>query len=752
MSLRVIIRKIFSSIYFEILLFLLITASIFSAVFSLLFSIKYIEYVNLLFCIVFCVELCIRLAVAEDKTRHLKDFWADWIASIPWDYIGVFLFSGFSLPLVWMKFFRFVRLTRMIRIVSILRSNTMKRVSYLFKKQLEKSLPNQFLSLALVSLISVTVFAVGFYLLNTGRPFSESLYFSLITLISSDSIYDVYNKPLSIKLLTLTLAFLGIVLFNGVLIAIVVTRLTDYLNSIREGKGLVMEKGHLLILGDHPLVPFLVEELDLYCKTENKKISVVLLREEMNEDIRTTLSSSNLIDLIIRCGTSYNPHHLEMISLKYACSAIVLGNPHHSKYQNDSTIIKSCLTIRQIQLSSKTFSPKVFFSVNDKLKNRYLNECNQALSYNFDLHFFSAKILVATLINPYKLSVFKELFGFGGSEFHLVSAEKLTGTPFYRIYDNFKYGIPIGIERDGTLEVLPSHEEIIRSGDRLIAIAESGLHVEKSIKALLSPADRSVESSMIPNGTAGSTLQFKREDTPKVNAAIIGINDKLPHIVEELLKIDSTITVIDNQSEESFINVYRTETGVPPPASVHYQECNFRKLHEIQSITRLKECNSVLILADQDNVNTDFELIDADTIYKVLKMRQLKKRNEISESISIVAETISPNSEKALHSIPDVTFIMTPKILGQLAGMFMIEPSLRGLIGSLVQKGGTGMDIEIFKYTEAFEKPFSRISRAYIVSGIACIGFIRKHETKLNPERETIIIPGDLLIVIIKGE
>lgn len=752
MSLRVITKYVISSIYFEIILFFLITASIFSAVLSLLFTINYLETINFIFCTIFCIELSIRLVIAEDKTRHFKDFWADWIASVPWDYVVILLFSGFSLPLVWMKFFRFVRLTRMIRIISILRSNTVKRFSYLFKKQLEKSLPNQFLSLAIVSLVSVAVFATGFYLLNRSRPFSESLYFSLITLISSDSIFEVYNKPLSIKLLTLILAFLGIVLFNGVLIAVVVTRLTDYLNSIRAGKGLVMEKGHLLVLGDHPLVPFLVEELGLYCKTENKKISIVLLREEMNEEIRTTLSSSNEIDLIIRCGTSYNPHHLEMISLNYACSAIVLGNPLHSKYQNDSTVIKSFLTIRQIQQSSTTFLPKVFFSVNDKIKNRYMNECSQSLAYNFDLHFFSAKILVATLINPHKLSVFKELFGFRGCEFHFSSAEKLTGFPFYRIYDNFKYGIPIGIERCGTLDVLPSHEEIIRSGDRLIIIAESEQHVEKSIKALLSPADSSIDRSEIYTSTSGSAIQFKRKDTPKVNAAIVGINDKLPHIVEELLKIDSSITVIDNQSEESFVNVYRTETGVPPPASVHYQECNFRKLHEIQSITRLKECNSVLILADQDNVTTDFELIDADTIYKVLKMRQLKKRNEISENLSIVAETISQYSEKALHSIPDVTFIMTPQILGQLVGMFMIEPHLRSLIGSLVQKGGNGIDIEIFEYTESVAKPFFQISREYIISGIACIGFVRNCETKLNPDRETIIKPGDLLIVLLKGE
>lgn len=187
MSLREITRGIFSSIYFEIILFFLITASIFSAIFSLLFIISYLETVNLIFCTIFCIELSIRLVIAEDKSGHFKDFWADWIASVPWDYIVILLFSGFSLPLVWMKFFRFVRLTRMIRIISILRSNTVKRFSYLFKKQLEKSLPNQFLSLAIVSLVSVVVFAVGFYLLNRGRPFSESLYFSLITLISSDS-------------------------------------------------------------------------------------------------------------------------------------------------------------------------------------------------------------------------------------------------------------------------------------------------------------------------------------------------------------------------------------------------------------------------------------------------------------------------------------------------------------------------------------------------------------------------------------
>ncbi len=734
MNIRFILQKLFSSIIFETVLFFLITASIISAVFSLLFNISYLETINVIFCLIFCVELSIRLVIAEDKHKYFKNYWIDWIASIPWDFIFITLFTGFTIPLVWTRFFRFIRLSRMARIINIIRTNSLRRLTYQLKKQLEKSLPNQFLLLAVISLISIIIFAAGYSLLNRNQPLSESLYFSLITLISSDSIFSVYDKPLPVKVLTLILAFLGIVLFNGVLIAIVVTRLTDYLNSIRAGKGLVMERGHLLILGDHPLVPFLIDELHQYCKTEDKKISVVLLREDMTKDIRSTITSSN-------------PLHLEMVSLPSASSAIVLGNPLHSTYQNESSILKSFLTIKQIQQTNNKFSPQIFFSLNEKIKQRYMHGCHPSVGHIFDINFFSAKILVATLINPHKLSVFRELFTFSGSEFHFYTAEKLTGLPFYWIYENFKQDIPLGIERSGTLLILPAPDEIIIAGDRLIVLAKSEQSVEKSIRSIVSQSTKDTAKYTHPDAPLSSQIVVQK-DIQTLNAAIIGMNSKLPHIIEELLKINSTITIIDNQSRESFENEYRVESGSPPPPSIKYVECNFRKLHEIQSITQLKECNSVLILADQDEPNADFELIDADTIYKVLKMRQLKKTNEVSAHVSLVAEIISQHSEKALSSIPDVSFVMTPKILGQLVSMFLIEPHLKKLLSSIVQKGD--ISIEVIEYYKNTEMPFSEISREYIKSNIACIGFIRDNQTKINPVRSTIIKPSDLLIVLIR--
>lgn len=746
-----ILQKIFKSILFETILVFMIFLSLINASFSIVYNLKLLEDINLFFSFLFCTELVIRYYIYEDKKRYFKTFWLDWIASIPWSVVLLFLSYSLHIPMASMKFFRIFRLLRILRIISIGRSEIGKRLSYRLKKQLERSLPSQLTLLSFISFVCIIIFTIAFKVVKKDYSIGESFYFSIITLISSDSIFEVYDASVIIKTLTLILSFLGIILFNGILIAVIVTQIMDYFIEIRSGKGSVIEKNHFIIIGEHPLVHFLIKEFDNYSKTENKKITITLLKENIDDNLRNSILKENNIDLVIRCGNGYNPEHLEMISLNKSKSVIVLGNFFNSTYQNESITVKTFLTIKRVKELSKKFTPDIFYCVNEKVKKRYMYNQDLSRYHNFDISFFSAKIMVATLINPLKLPIFKELFSFNGNEVHFNNAEKLKGLSFGDLFNNFDNIILLGIERENSVHILPDLEEQIKEGDRILTISESDEKVEESIKKILFlMAKNTFLKNTKETKKSFDIINENKNIDYNINAVIIGVNEKLPHIIEELKKINSSILIVDNQTRESFFEWYKLETGLLIPETVKYISCNFRKLHEIQEVLSLGDYNSVIVLADQDKLDMDEGLIDADTIYKILKIKQLKEREELDKEITLVAEIMSKDSEYAVNSIPDVSFVMSPQILGQLMCIFMIEPKMQDLLRQLVQKGG--IDIEIIDYNEEKTINFKQLLSKLIFEKKIGIGYIRDKEIYINPDKNTIIKNKDKIIVMMHGD
>jgi len=157
------IRGLFNNEKIEILIVFLIILSILAAIFSIFVNYTWLEKLNYGFSFFFCFELMLRFTVRSNTRSYFKTYWLDWIASIPWDLLLLLTLPKLAASFFWVRIFRIPRVIRILRIVSLQKSNALVRINYQIKKQLERNLINQMLILTFISIAFVVVFTFFFH-------------------------------------------------------------------------------------------------------------------------------------------------------------------------------------------------------------------------------------------------------------------------------------------------------------------------------------------------------------------------------------------------------------------------------------------------------------------------------------------------------------------------------------------------------------------------------------------------------------
>ncbi len=174
----------FKNTVVEAVLLFLISASVIAAIASLLFHNDALEHLNLFFSIVFSIELTARYFTYDGKKKeYFRDWWMDWVATIPWDIFLFFLFPGGRASML--RLLRLPRIFRILRFRRIKKSEPARWLSYRFRRLLEVSIWRQSMTLLLVSLIFVWIFALMLDKVGMHSEHGDNFWFSLITMISS---------------------------------------------------------------------------------------------------------------------------------------------------------------------------------------------------------------------------------------------------------------------------------------------------------------------------------------------------------------------------------------------------------------------------------------------------------------------------------------------------------------------------------------------------------------------------------------
>lgn len=672
-------------------LLFLISASVLAAIASLLFDNLFLEGLNLFFSALFSVELTARYFTYGGKTKdYVRDWWMDWAATIPWDLFLSFLFPGGGASML--RLLRLPRIFRLLRFRRLKKSEAARQLSYRFRRLMEVSIWRQSLTLLLVSLVFVWVFTLLLDRAGMNSEHGGNFWFSLITMISSDSIFEMQGQDSAVKGLVLLLSFIGIVLFNGILIAIIIGKLMEYLAEMKDA-GEVRERGHILLLGWSECIPHVLDELESFCVSERKPpVKVVVMGETPPSPSGWPVMPKPHVRVITRTGSFQNEDALERISAHRASAVIVLGESSSdrklSERLNDPIVTRTLLSLETLLGDRrKNGSPVIILNYLDLGNSLHVTDFLRPFGTGntrifFNPLFFTGRLISSMCLNPHAEDIFNELLSSKGNEFHYVRPAVGPGMIWRDIAGAFPKSVPVGYrDGNGELRMVPFPDEPLPEDAGIVVLSENGWD-----SALFDPP---VPGNHREEGNL--SLCCPMGSLPSGTLVIVGVNPKLPFIIEGLRRLAMEITIADNQTEEEFAAWYAEYSRTPLPDGVIFRECRFRSEEEVRRAINIGGTDRFILLADGHLLNAASpDRIDAETVSKLLMLSRLIEQEE-REDIRLIVETLTVDSEVVVRNIRNCSNVIGPLTIGRLLTTFALQPEFEPVFRALIQFG----DIDI---------------------------------------------------------
>jgi len=358
---------------------------------------------------------------------------------------------------------------------------------------------------------------------------------------------------------------------------------------------------------------------------------------------------------------------------------------------NDSLVTKALVSIQAVLQSDGTADrqPVVVLNYADYSQTHYVKSHLSKFGTGgrqpvfFDPVFFTAKLVAAMCANPNLHDIYNELLTAEGSEFHFVPAACPAGTCFGQTLLANPRAIPLGYRRQaagGTREIrlVPDRDEEVPAGAELIVLA----------------ANSAEANAFQPPGaeTPGPQVDFRSgsPERERDDLVVIGVNTKIPGIVEEFAKQGRRVLVVDNQPEAAFREWYRQVARSPLPERTEFRECHFRDEAQIEAAIDFDSVAQIILLADGHLLgDAPADQIDADTFSRLLMVNHLidAEEHQRARDIYLVVEILTPDSEEVVREIRNCSHVVGPLVIGRLITTFALYPELEGVFRDMIQLG-----------------------------------------------------------------
>lgn len=519
-------------------------------------------------------------------------------------------------------------------------------LAYKYDNYLSQGAIYQFISLFTIFLIALFACTLIFVGTLETKGFSKQIWQTFLFLFDAGSVGEAGEFTLVGKLLAIGTGVIGIIIFS-ILIAFLTNLFDQQLQELQKGKSLVVEKGHSLILGWSDKVVSILKELILANENESSSKVVILStrdKVELEDYLITAVKDRKTTKIIVRSGQISRIANQEKVSLDCAKSIILVSAcaRHATKKEkglSDTMIIKTILSITKNpnrRAEPYHIVTEIFDGKNIELARSIGGDEIEVLKTNEIL----GKVLAQTSRQNGLASIYNELFSFDGAEIYVVEIPELYGKTFGQSLFYFPTCVPIGLKKKGQrAKVNPPMETPVEEGDQIVVVAEddSTIYYE----------DMKVEEKEY-------TLPSGREKLAKraEKYLIFGWNDKCENIVREyddyLAKGSKIDIVIPNPTEEILALEEEMKKTLQNIALTIIQK-DYRDREELMALNPFSYEN-VSILATELDGEVDIEEIDSQTIYTLLLLRDMQKKNpSLSRDTRLITEVLDSENRELLQ-------------------------------------------------------------------------------------------------------
>ena len=325
------------------------------------------------------------------------------------------------------------------------------------------------LGAVLVSSLLLTLFGVTFTGSGDGS-WLEDFWQSLLRVLDTGTMAG--DVGWGRRVLALLITIVGL-LIAGTLIGLIATGIEQRVENLQRGRSLVVESGHVVILGSSARLPIVVHQLAL-ARNGQKGNTIVVLSDdepaELSRDLRAGLFDTSGSRLVVRFGDPSKPADLGIVNLREARAVIVLAD---EDARGDAGVVQAVLAAGR-ELGTFDRVPIVAELADLSTAASLVHACGPAVHPVVALQSV-ARTSAFAMREPGLNQVVEELLDFRGADVYLHDVGELAGVPFGEIVFRFANARPIGRMRpSGEVEINPHPDLLLEPADRLVVVADDG--------------------------------------------------------------------------------------------------------------------------------------------------------------------------------------------------------------------------------------------------------------------------------------
>jgi ion channel POLLUX/CASTOR len=597
------------------------------------------------------------------------------------------------------------------------RATAGSRLRYRFDNALSRgpSVVIGWLGLVTIGLIVITAMVLALFRVvgvNGGRPLGlgEALWQSLLRVVDGGTF--AADAGWTARLIGLAITLAGIFI-AGSLIGLIANAVDQQIEQLRKGRSHVLEDRHTLILGWSDRVPSIVSEL-VVANESAKRATVVVLspheKTEMEESLRLHVPDTRTTHVVCRSGEPWLTESLAIANASAARSIIVVGG------HGDAVTVKTLLALKAADVSAPVVA---------ELTNHETAETVKALLGDRIVTVNSDDVvaeLTAQACRQRGLSaVFREFLDFDGDELYVASFPALVGKTYREAQLCFDRASLIGRLHDGEVELNPSPDAVLATGDELIGIAED-------------------DSVFVPSGNARydalATIEIPRAGQ-KRRIVVAGWSTLGPRVLAELDDFLDSDTTAVLMLDPDLVDVEAVR------ASVQTNNIGIEIIEQgggpevVASRAAHASFHEVIVLGHRGEMSADDA--DARTLLTLLAFGQVRQADSLGK-VRMVAELLDQRHAPLASISGADDFVVSDQLTSLMLAQLSERLDLKRIFDDLFDRSGASVGLRSARVFQAEKATsYGQIVATASTLGESAIGFRRAAtgDVVVNPSKSS---------------
>jgi ion channel POLLUX/CASTOR len=590
----------------------------------------------------------------------------------------------------------------------------------------------------------------------------EAIWWAFLHL--SDSGYLGDDSGVFRRAVAATLTVSGLVVFVGLLVAVMTQWLTQRIVQFERGVTRVPFENHVLILGwsnrTLPILRELLESTDrvqqMLAERGARRLRIVILDDAVDHAMQQALRDGlgPLYDarrVLLRYGSPLRTEHLERVNFAAAATVILpaVAAEDAAQVSSDAQVIKTLMAAKDaVGDRVPSAMPLIVAELFDPSKDSIAEAVYPGPLELLATERFLAQLVAQNIRHTGLSHVYRDLLTHAdGDEVYAPPAGTLSGVSFAearrRLPTGILLGTVAGTHRSASV-LCPPADHVIEPSARLIVLAKSLAH------CTVAPSPRALVAG------ASDDAPDDPEPRPPRRVLILGWGRKVPALISELDRIGSErceVVVASALAVAPREQAVRRIAGALRHTEVWQREAEFTSRADLERLEPWTYEDIVVAASDwiDDPVEADARAVLA---YLMLQQVLLGAERPPDVLVELLTEDSAPMLRSVQHEV-----IVGPSLISHMLANVALRRELSPVFGDIFTPGGTEVGFASLQSygLEAGALSFDAISDAVARFGDIALGVsfaARASEPgggmRLNPDRATPLqlTPADRLIVL----